>query len=80
MNENQIADIWILFKDYLDKKSQETAAERYVELLADYGVGDKMLAGAQGTDEVLDDAIAYYLDEEDKEEENDDYFDEDDDY
>jgi hypothetical protein len=36
MNENQIADIWLLFKEYLDKKTLETVADRYVELMADY--------------------------------------------
>ena len=63
MNENQIADIWLLFKEYLDKKTLETVADRYVELMADYGVTDKALAGASGTDETLDKAIEYYLDE-----------------
>jgi hypothetical protein len=63
MNENQIADIWLLFKEYLDKKTLETVADRYVELMADYGVTDKALAGATGTDETLDKAIEYYLDE-----------------
>jgi hypothetical protein len=63
MNENQIADIWLLFKEYLDKKTLETVADRYVELMADYGITDKALAGATGTDETLDKAIEYYLDE-----------------
>jgi hypothetical protein len=63
MNENQIADIWLLFKEYLDKKTLETVADRYVELMADYGVTDKALASATGTDETLDKAIEYYLDE-----------------
>jgi hypothetical protein len=69
MNENQIADIWLLFKEYLDKKTLETVADRYVELMADYGVTDKALAGAAGTDETLDKAIEYYLDETSEEEE-----------
>ena len=60
MNENQIADIWLLFKEYLDKKTLETVADRYVELMADYGVTDKALACATGTDETLDKAIEYY--------------------
>jgi hypothetical protein len=69
MNENQIADIWLLFKEYLDKKTLETVADRYVELMADYGVTDKALAGATGTDETLDKAIEYYLDENSEEKE-----------
>ena len=43
MNENQIADIWLLVKEYVDKKSLEALAERYVDLLADHGVSDKVL-------------------------------------
>jgi hypothetical protein len=63
MNENQIADIWILFKEYLDKKTIDLAAERYVDLLADNGISDKVLQSAIGYDEALDEAIEYYLDE-----------------
>jgi hypothetical protein len=37
--------------------------------MADYGVTDKALAGATGTDETLDKAIEYYLDETSEEEE-----------
>ena len=40
MDESQIVDIWTLFKEYTDKKNIEIAAERYVDLLADYGVDD----------------------------------------
>ena len=69
MNENQIADIWPLFKEYLDKKTLEIVVDRYVELMADYGVTDKVLAAAVGTDETLDKAIEYYLDENEDEEE-----------
>ncbi len=44
MNENQIADIWMLFKEYADKKAVESLAERYVDLLADHGISvDAML-------------------------------------
>jgi hypothetical protein len=79
MNENQIADIWMLFKEYLDKKTIELAAERYIDLLADIGVSDKIISAAAGNDEALDEAIEYYLDEdveEDYEEDNWDYDDE----
>ena len=63
MNENQIADIWMLFKEYLDKKTQDVAAERFIDLLADYGISDNTISAASGFDEVLDDAISYYLDQ-----------------
>lgn len=67
MNENQIADIWMLFKEYADKKALEAMAERYVDLLADHGVSDKTLESAIGYDESLDDAIEYYLDQDSEE-------------
>ncbi len=70
MNENQIADIWMLFKEYLDKKTIELAAERYVDLLADNGISDKILRSAIGFDEALDEAIEYYLDDETDEDED----------
>ena len=38
MNEEQIAEVWTLFKEYLDKKQVEIAAERYIDMLAD-GMG-----------------------------------------
>jgi hypothetical protein len=63
LNENQIADIWILFSEYIDKKTLEVAAERFVDLLADYGTSDKVLQSAIGVDSTLDQAIDYYLDE-----------------
>jgi hypothetical protein len=74
MTENQIGDIWMLFKEYLEKKGQDVAAERFVELLADFGVGDSTIRAAAGVDDVLDDAISYYLDQdEDYEEDEIDY-------
>jgi hypothetical protein len=71
LNETQIGDIWLLFVDYVDKKQVEAAAERYVELLADYGVRDSVLEGATGIDSTLDAAIEYYLDEDSQEEDDD---------
>lgn len=82
MNENQIADIWLLFKEYTDKKAVEALAERYVDLLADHGISDKTLKDSIGYDESLDDAIQYYLDqdsEENVDEEDNWDFDEDED-
>jgi hypothetical protein len=65
LNETQIADVWILFSEFLDKKQVDLAAERYVELLADYGVTDRILEGATGNDDILDRAIEFYLDDPD---------------
>ena len=68
MNENHIGDIWMLFND---KKVLDVLAERYVDLLADHGVSDKVMAGASGVDDDLDNAIDFYLDETSDEEELD---------
>lgn len=75
MTEEQIQEIWSVFKDYLDKKHVDTAAERFVDLMADYGVEDKTFHEAMGFDQKLDEAIGYYLDEEVEE-----YYDDEDDW
>ena len=67
MNENQIADIWMLFKEYVDKKTYEALAERYVDLLADHGISDKIIQASIGFDETLDNAVEYYLDQDSEE-------------
>lgn len=61
MDETHIADIWMMFKEYIDKKQVDIAAERYVDLLADYGVDDEGFKAVLGSDAVLDHAINYYL-------------------
>jgi hypothetical protein len=73
LNETQIGDIWLNFVEYLDKKQLETVAERYIDMLADFGVSDKVLQGATGIDDMLDQAISYYLNEDDDIEDDDDY-------
>jgi hypothetical protein len=65
MDENQIIDIWSVFKEYIDKKSVEDVAERFVDTLVDYGVSDFTLRDCLGQDNTLDEAIEYYLDEDD---------------
>ena len=76
MNEDQIADIWSLMKEYIDKKTVDVAAERYVDMLADHGVHDRVLESALGHDDVLDNAIQYYLGKDAEEEEDEWGFDE----
>ena len=49
LNETQIGDIWLLFKEYVDKKVQDAAAERFVDLMADHGVSDKIFEDALGS-------------------------------
>jgi hypothetical protein len=61
MNDEFFADNWMLFKEYLDKKHIELAAEKYVDTLIDYGVDDGRLKELLGTDKHLDAAIQYYL-------------------
>jgi len=75
LNETQIGDVWLNFVEYLDKKQLETVAERYIDLLADFGVSDRTLQNATGVDEILDQAIAYYLNEDEgvTEDEDEDY-------
>ena len=75
MNEEQIADIWMMFKEYLDKKHVEMAAERFVDLMADYGVNDETFKDLIGTDKDLDSAINYYLDLDSYDDEEDDEWD-----
>jgi len=72
LNETQIGDIWLNFVEYLDKKQLETVAERYIDLLADFGVSDRVLQSATGVDEILDQAIAYYLNDDEIDEDDDD--------
>ena len=78
MNEGQIVDLWTLLKEYIDKKNQDIAAERFVDLLADYGIGDDVFTSALGSDVVLDSAINYFLDIEDGYYEEDDPWDDED--
>lgn len=73
MDENQITDMWGVFKEYLDKKSITDVAERYVDTLVDYGVSDETLKDCLGHDDVLDGAIEYYLDEEVEEEHDEEW-------
>jgi hypothetical protein len=73
LTETQISDIWVFFTEYIDKKQLEAAAERYVDLLADFGVPDRVMQGVTGVDTILDSAIEYYLDEVDEDEDGEDY-------
>ena len=61
MNEDFVADAWMMFKEYLDKKHIEMAAEKYIDMLIDYGVDDVQLKEMLGNDKHLDSAIQYYL-------------------
>ena len=61
-NASQIVDTWNLFREHLDKKQIEIAAEKYIDLVADYGASDMILRESLGNCDHLDEAIRYYLD------------------
>ena len=61
MNDEQIIEFWSLLKEYVDKKHIDIVAEKYVDMLADYGVSDETFKESLGNDSKLDDAIGYYL-------------------
>tara|TARA_B110000503_G_scaffold130318_1_gene203557 strand:- start:478 stop:672 length:195 start_codon:yes stop_codon:yes gene_type:complete len=62
----------MLFKEYLDKKNIDLAAEKYVDMLIDYGVNDIQLKEMLGAEKHLDSAIQYYL-EMDKDDSDDEW-------
>ena len=76
MNEEHISDIWTMFKEYVDKKQIELVAEKYVDLLADYGVSDETFKEVIGTDSSLDEAVGYYLDLDNIDDDDNDEWDE----
>ena len=63
MDGSQIIEFWQVFKEYIDKKHIETVAERYIDLCADFGTDDEAFRDALGSDNELDKAIGYYLEE-----------------
>ena len=62
MNETQIADIWMLFKEHLDRKVAPAVAVQYITMLIDHDVSEKQIENAIGFDDVLDEAISENLD------------------
>ena len=62
MDLEQAIDVWNLFKEYVDKKQIELVAEKFVDMMADYGIDDHQMKELIGNCTYLDEAIAYYLD------------------
>ncbi len=62
MDEHQIADMWSLFREYVDNKNLEAVATKFIDLLADLGITEEELSGSLGVDNYLDNAINYFLD------------------
>ena len=71
MNENNVAETWMLFREYIDSKQIEIAAEKYIDLCADQGIDDQTMIACIGTDAPLDQAVRYYLDLDEDEDEED---------
>jgi hypothetical protein len=63
MTEDQIVDVWMGLKEYFDKKIIETIASKYIDILADNGVAEHVFKAVLGSDDDLDQAIEYYLDD-----------------
>ena len=49
----------------------ETVAERFVDLCADFGCSDEAFRDALGSDNDLDKAISYYLEDEEQDYDDD---------
>jgi hypothetical protein len=65
----QVVEIWQFFREYMDRKQPvEVIAEKFVDLMADYGVEDEDFQDALGADDDLDKATQYYLDTDSEEE------------
>jgi hypothetical protein len=71
MNEQQIIDIWDLFKEYIAPKNLDIAANHFVDFLVDQDVELSVIEGLQGMDGHLDDAIKSLVKEESLDEEED---------
>lgn len=61
MDSSHVIEIWHLFHGYIDKKAVDQAAEKFVDLVADFGVSENELRDVLGEDKYLDDAIDQYL-------------------
>lgn len=66
MTEEQIVDIWDIFKEYLDKKTISIVAEKYITEVFEYGSSESVIKECMGHDKHLDHAIeTLFMDEED---------------
>lgn len=69
MEEQQIIDVWEIFKEYISEKSKDTAANQYVDFLLGQDIDIDVMEGLKGYDPHLDRAIDLVL-EENKEKES----------
>lgn len=82
MEEDQIIEIWDVFKEYISDKNKDTAANHFVDYLLGKDVDVSILQGLVGYDTHLDEAIELVAGNEEleAEEDEDDYGYEDEDY
>jgi hypothetical protein len=81
MEEDQIIEIWDIFKEYISDKNKDIAANHFIDFLVGKDVRSSVLESIVGLDPHLDDAIKLVLDDpDDIEDEDEDYsYDEDED-
>ena len=82
MEEDQIIEVWDVFKEYISDKNKDTAANHFVYYLLGKDVEISILQGLVGYDTHLDDAISLVVDEDETDgyDDNEDYsYDEDED-
>jgi len=82
MEEDQIIEIWDVFKEYISDKNKETAANHFVDYLLGKDVDVSVLQGLVGYDTSLDEAIELVVGDEelDEDEDESDYGYEDEEY
>jgi len=82
MEEQQIIDIWDIFKDYITEKSRDVAANHYIDFLVGQDIDTAILEGLKGYDSHLDQAIDLVIEDNANEEnfDEDEGYEEDEDY
>ena len=75
MEESLIIEVWDIFKEYINDKNRETAADHYVDFLVGKDVSTSTLESITGYDPALDRAIELVLEERMEEEEDSDDWD-----
>lgn len=83
MEEQQIIDIWEMFREYIVEKNRDTAASQYIDFLIGQDIDTDVIEGLKGYDAHLDQAIDLVLEnnsneENDKDDENWNYDEEED--
>jgi thiaminase len=66
MEEDQIIEIWDIFKEYMSDKNKEMAANHYVDFLLGRDVEQSVLQSVMGYDSFLDEAIKLVSDDTDE--------------